>query len=67
MDFLIDIRTDNERTQSFRVEAESESQAIERLKLRLHPAKRDNLVVDSIKIDMTTVGDADPYGVYSGE
>ncbi len=64
MTYLIDILTDDKKRQSFRIEAKNEEEARERLKLRLHPDKRECFTVESIKIDMRTVGIKDPFGTF---
>ncbi len=66
MTYVIDIRIDD-RKRSYRVEAKNEEEAKERLALRLPPAQREGIVIDAIKIDMTTVGDDSPYGEFGGE
>lgn len=63
MTYLIDILTD-EKKQSFRIEAKSEEEAKERLKLRLPPDKRESFTIKSIRIDMSTVGTKDPFGTF---
>lgn len=67
MTYLIDILTAEKKKQSFRIEARSEDEAKERLKLRLPPDKRENLTIVSIKIDMSTVSMEDPFGSFGGE
>ena len=64
MTYIIDILTAEKKKQSFRIEAKDESEAKERLKLRLPPNKRENFTIESIKIDMTTVGMDDPFGTF---
>ena len=66
MRYIIDIRL-GEKKRTYPVDASNEEEAVERLKLRIHPAQRDTLVIDSIKIDMSTVGNDDPYGMFGGE
>ena len=66
MTYIIDIRIDDKK-RSYRIEAKSEEEAKERLGLRLPPAQRDFVIIDSIKIDMTTVGDEAPYGEFGDE
>ena len=66
MRYIIDIRIDG-KSRTYPVEASSEGEAIERLKLRLPPHQREHFDVDSIKIDMATVGTDDPYGSFGGE
>ncbi|HHD83508.1 MAG TPA: hypothetical protein ENK93_01405 [Campylobacteraceae bacterium] len=67
MTYLIEILTEEKKKQTFRVEAGSETEAKERLKLRLPPHKRESFTIASMKIDMSTVSDEDPYGVFGGE
>lgn len=66
MTYVIDIRIDDKK-RSYRVEAKNEKEAKERLGLRLPPAQRESIIIDAIKIDMTTVGDEAPYGEFGGE
>lgn len=67
MQYLIDIRLDGSKKSTFRVDAKSETQALERLVPRLPPQHRDSFIVDAIKIDPATVVDEEPYGVFGGE
>lgn len=64
MTYLIDILTAEKKKHSFRIEAKSENEAKERLVLRLPPDKRENFSIESIKIDMSTVGKDDPFGTF---
>ena len=66
MTFIIDVRV-NETRFTYRIDAKDEDEAKERLKLRLPPHQREHIVIDAIKIDMTTVGDEAPYGEFGGE
>ena len=67
MEFVFDIRIDERQKRTYRIKAKDEDEALERLKLRLPPSQRDNVVIDDLKIDMTTVGIEEPYGTFSGE
>jgi hypothetical protein len=67
MRYIIEIRIDDGKPRTYPVDAASEEQAIERLKLRLPPSQRESFEVDSIRIDMTTVGTEEPFGIYTGE
>lgn len=67
MQYIIEIRTAEQKKSSYRIEAASEQEALERLKLRLPPEKRDTFTVDSLRIDLTTVGVDDPYGIFGEE
>jgi hypothetical protein len=64
--YLIDIRLDQTK-RTYRIDADSEAQARERLLLRLPPHQRDSVIIDAVKIDRTTVGAEDPYGSFGGE
>lgn len=66
MRFIIDIRI-GDKKRTYPVDADSEEEAVERLKLRIHPAHREKLVIDAIKIDMSRVGVEDPFGAFGGE
>jgi hypothetical protein len=67
MQFIIEIRVDEHQKRTYRIDADDEAEALERLKLRLPPTQRDNFVIDELKIDMTTVGIEEPYGAFGGE
>ena len=67
MIFIIDIRIDGKQKRTYRIEAKEETQAKERLMLRLPPAQRDTLIIDSIRIDPATVNYNEPYGSFGGE
>ncbi len=67
MQYLIDIRINEGAKRTYRIDAKTEEEALERLKLRLPQQQRDAFVVDMIKIDPATVVDEDLYGVFGGE
>jgi hypothetical protein len=67
MQYLIDIRIGEKPKRTYRIDAANEDEAMERLKLRLPPHQRDTITIDAIKIDMTTVGNDEPYGVFGTE
>ena len=67
MEFVFDIRIDERQKRTYRIKAKNEDEALERLKLRLPPSQRDSVVIDDLKIDMTTVGVEDPFGSFGGE
>ncbi len=67
MKYLIDVRIDGRKKSTFRVDGNNEAQALERLALRLPPQQRDNYIVDAIKIDPASIGDEEPYGIFTGE
>lgn len=63
MRYLIDIRLDG-KSQLYPIDAESESEAIEKLKLRLPPYQRENIIIDSIKISSHSMPNDDPFGTF---
>jgi hypothetical protein len=67
MQYLIDIRIDGRKKSTFRVDGKNEKQALERLALRLPPQQRSNYIVDAIKIDPASIGDEEPYGIFTEE
>ncbi|MDM5270886.1 hypothetical protein PGH07_01695 [Sulfurovum sp. zt1-1] len=67
MIFIIDIRIDGKQKRTYRIEAKEETQAKERLMLRLPPSQRDTLIIDSIQIDPATLNNDEPYGSFLGE
>lgn len=67
MIFIIDIRIDGKQKRTYRIEAKEETQAKERLMLRLPPSQRDTLIIDSIQIDSATLNNDEPYGSFLGE
>ncbi len=67
MIFIIDIRIEEKQKRTYKIEAKDETQAKERLMLRLPPSQRDTIIIDSIQIDPETVGTDEPYGSFLGE
>ncbi len=67
MTYLIDILAQAKRKQCFRIEAQNEHEAKERLKERLAPDKRENFSIESIRVDRSTLPPDEPYGVFGGE
>ncbi|UFS61647.1 hypothetical protein LOH54_08215 [Sulfurimonas sp. HSL-3221] len=67
MRYLINVRVDGTKKRTYPVEAADETQAKERLLLRLPPHQRETLIVDEIKIDPASLVNADPYGIFGEE
>jgi len=65
--YLINVRVDGTKKRTYPVDAADETQARERLLLRLPPHQRDSLIVDEIKIDPASLLNDDPYGLFGGE
>ncbi len=63
MRYLIDIRLDG-KSRLYPIDAENETQALERLKLRLPPHQRESIIIDSIEIDPSSIPNDDPFGVF---
>ena len=63
MRYLIDIRLEG-KSRLYPINADTESQAIERLKLRLPPHQRESFVIDSIEIDPASIPNDDPFGIF---
>lgn len=67
MRYLIDIRLDTDKKRTYPIDAKNETEAIERLKLRLPPSQRNNLIIDTIRIDPISIRTEEPYGIFGGE
>jgi len=68
MTYIIEVRVAEKRVQTFNIDAKDETEAKERLALRLPPKERDKIIIDSIKIDPKSIRlDDEPYGVFGGE
>lgn len=65
--YLINVRVDGDKKRTYPVDAEDETQAKERLLLRLPPHQRESVIIDEIKIDPASLVDKDPYGLFGGE
>jgi Tfp pilus assembly ATPase PilU len=63
MRYLIDIRLEG-KSCIYPIDAKNETQAIERLKLRLPPHQRESFIIDSIEIDPASIPADDPFGVF---
>ncbi len=66
MRYFIQIRV-GESNRLYPVEASSQEEAIERLKLRLPPDQRNSIQIDSIAIDPRSLGSDSPFGEFGGE
>jgi len=67
MIYIIGVRVADKRAQTFSIDAKDETEAKERLALRLPPKERDKIIIDSIKIDPKSIRlDDEPYGVFGG-
>ncbi len=67
MHYIIDVRVDQDKKRTYRINAKDETEAKERLQDRLPPHQRDSLIIDNIKIDMSTIVQDDPYGIFGEE
>jgi len=67
MHYIIDVRVDQDKKRTYRINAKDETEAKERLKDRLPPHQRDSLIIDDINIDMSTMVQDDPYGIFGEE
>lgn len=67
MVYIIDILTHEKKKKSFRITADNEEQAKERLQLRMPPNNRDNFTIESIKIDASTLNMEEPFGSFYGD
>lgn len=68
MRYLLEVRIGDKKPQTFPIDAKDESEAKERLALRLPPDKRDKIIIDSITLDLKSILiDDDPYGTFGGE
>jgi hypothetical protein len=67
MRFLVNVRVEGDKKRLYPIDAEDETQAKERLLLRLPPHQRDTLIVDDIRIDPASIINTDPYGIFGEE
>ena len=63
MRYLIDVRIEG-KSRQYRIDADTEAQALERLKLRLPPHQREEVTIDTIAIDPASIPEDDPFGVF---
>ncbi|MDD2782309.1 hypothetical protein [Sulfuricurvum sp.] len=63
MRYLIDIRLEG-KSRLYPIDADNETQAVERLKLRLPPHQRESIIIDSIEIDPASIPNDDPFGIF---
>ena len=63
MRYLIDIRLEG-KSRLYPIDADNETQAIERLKLRLPANQRESIIIDSIEIDPASIPNDDPFGIF---
>lgn len=63
MRYIIEIRLET-KSRSYKIDASSEAEAIERLKLRLPPHQREAFEIDSISIDPASLSYDEPFGIY---
>lgn len=67
MEYIIDMRLGEKTKRTYRISARDEEEAKERLKLRLAPQHRETMIIDSIRLYQTALGDEDPYGIFGEE
>ncbi len=61
--YIIEIRIDG-KVRRYPINAKDEAEAIERLKLRLPPHQREDILIDSINIDPSTIHNEEPFGAF---
>ena len=66
MDYLIKANLKEKKPSLFRITAKDEEEAKEKLKLRFPPKEKENIIIESIQIDMTTVS-PQTFGEFGGE
>ncbi len=67
MHYIIDVRVDQDKKRTYRINAKDETEAKERLKDRLPPYQRDSVIIDEIKPDISAMVHDDPYGIFGEE
>lgn len=65
--YLVQIRLEDKRKRTFRIEASNEEEAVKKLPNRLPPSERESFTLESVKVDPSTLGDEEPYGVFLNE
>jgi len=64
--FIINIRLKSKTKYTYTIDANTEEEALERLKLRLPPDEHESVIVDAIRIDPKSIINEGPYGVFDG-
>ena len=67
MQYILDVRVERDKKRTYRIDAKDEFEAKKRLLDRLPQKQRDTVIIDSIKIDPSTIVDDDPYGIFGEE
>jgi len=68
MTYIIGVHVADKREQIFSISAKDETEAKERLALRLPPQERNKIIINTIKVDpKSIVSQEDPYGTFGGE
>jgi hypothetical protein len=65
MRFIVETRVMGDKKRTYLIDANSESEVKHKVELRLPPAQREDLIIDSIKIDPKSLSDDDIYGIFS--
>lgn len=65
--YLLHVRVDDTKKRTFKIVANSEEEAVEKLPSRLPPDKRTNYILDSIEIDPKSMISDELYGVFLNE
>ena len=63
MRYLLHVRI-GEQKRTYRIDADNEAQAKERLPSRLPPHQRDGVIIDEIKIDPAFAGNEEAFGIF---
>lgn len=65
MRFIINIHLQSKQKRLYTIDAKDETQAKERLMLRLPPKERETVVIVNITVDPSTITHEDPFGIYN--
>jgi len=67
MRYIVDIKIEDALKRSYKIDAKDEDEALERLKLRLPPNKRESFSVLNISLDPSSIRLEEPYGIFNEE
>lgn len=64
MRYLLHVRVLETKKRTYKIDAKDEAEAKERLPTRLAPKEREGVIIDSIEIDPSSLGESDPFGTF---
>jgi hypothetical protein len=64
VEYILHVRVFESKKRTYKISAKDEDEARTRLLTRLAPSEREGVIIDSIEIDPSSLGDEEPFGIF---